>query len=322
LITFDQVTKIYPGGVKAVSNLDMQIAEGHVVVLLGTSGSGKTTALKMVNRLIEPSSGRILIDGVDIFDQNPIVLRRKIGYAIQHIGLFPHMTIEENLAVVPRLLNWPKDRISDRIDELLNMVDLNPEEFRLRYPNQLSGGQQQRVGVARALAADPPIILMDEPFGALDPITRDQLQNEFIELKKRIRKTVIFVTHDIFEAVKIGDLIALLDAGELQQMATGAELIESPANEFVDQFLGAHRFQLLLLTKPIRSVLDRLSKRKEILPDKESGVKLKADAPFVEALEIFKKTGLKELPVYEGEKFIGNLEKKRLLEAITSALEQ
>jgi osmoprotectant transport system ATP-binding protein len=276
--------------------------------------------MKMVNRLIDVTSGHILIDGVDIMDQDPIELRRSIGYAIQHIGLFPHMTVAENIAVVPRLLNWSATQISERIDQLLTMVGLEPEEFRGRFPPQLSGGQRQRIGVARALAADPPIVLMDEPFGALDPITREELQNEFQELESEMEKTIIFVTHDVFEAVKMGDRIALLDAGRLQQLATPADLVENPANEFVDQFLGQHRFQLSLLTKTIRGIMPEGPSADAHAPETPPRRRLRARGSFIEALDIFKASGKDSLPVYNRGRWMGDLTKGRLLQVITEAL--
>lgn len=320
MITFEDVSKTFAGGVEAVKNLSMEIADGETVVLLGTSGSGKTTTMKMVNRLIDSSSGRISIDGRDIMDQDPIALRRKIGYAIQHIGLFPHMTVGENITVVPRLLQWPRDKVAERADQLLAMVGLDPADFQDRLPVQLSGGQQQRVGVARALAADPPIILMDEPFGALDPITREQLQNEFLDLESEIKKTVIFVTHDVFEAVKMGDRIALMDVGRLQQLSTPTELVENPANEFVDSFLGRHRFQLSLLTRTIESVLPELLPAGAEPAAADVEPRLRARSSLVDALDVFKKTSRKSLPVYEGDRFLGNVEKERLLRVIAGVL--
>ena len=320
MITFENVSKAFAGGVEAVKNLSMEIADGETVVLLGTSGSGKTTTMKMVNRLIEPSSGRIFIDGRDIMEQDPIELRRKIGYAIQHIGLFPHMTVGENTAVVPGLLRWPQDKIAERVDQLLAMVGLDPEEFRDRLPVQLSGGQQQRVGVARSLAADPPIILMDEPFGALDPITREQLQNEFLDLESEIKKTVIFVTHDVFEAVKMADRIALMDAGRLQQLSTPSDLVANPANQFVDDFLGRHRFQLSLLTRTIESVLPELLPEGAEPGPAEVEPRLRARSSLIDALDMFKHTGRKSLPVYQRDRFLGNAQKERLLKVIAQIL--
>lgn len=320
MITLENVSKTFANGTKAVCNLSLEIEEGETLVLLGTSGSGKTTTMKMVNRLIEPTEGRILIEDIDVMQQNPIELRRRIGYAIQHIGLFPHMTVAENISVVPKLLKWSEEKIDKRIDELLRMVGLEPGKFRQSYPVHLSGGQKQRIGVARALAADPPVILMDEPFGALDPITREQLQNEFVELETEIAKTIIFVTHDVFEAVKMGDRIALLDAGCLQQIAEPVELIENPANDFVDQFLGRHRFQLSLLTRTLQTIMPQVNQGAASEKSSTSSPCLKAGNSLIEALDIFKKTGEAVLPVYQKSTFLGNLKKTVLLKAITDIL--
>lgn len=320
MIVFDHIWKFYTESVPAVCDLSLQIKEGETLVLLGTSGSGKTTTMKMVNRLIEPTQGRILIESDDIMEQDVIELRRKIGYAIQHIGLFPHMTVAENIAVVPRLLRWSERQIDGCIDRLLTMVGLEPSLFRDRFPAQLSGGQRQRVGVARALAADPPIVLMDEPFGALDPITREQLQNEFIELQSEIRKTIIFVTHDVFEAVKMGDRIALLNAGRLQQLDTPSQLVENPANQFVEQFLGQHRFQLSLLTRTVKAIMPKTNKQVPG-PDKSiPSLHVRARNSIIDALDTFKKTRDLMLPVYERQRYIGTLEKRQLLQAITQIL--
>jgi osmoprotectant transport system ATP-binding protein len=320
LIRFDNVNKTYPNGLKAVRDLSLEVKEGETLVLLGTSGSGKTTTMKMVNRLIEPTSGRIFIKDIDITEQDDIELRRKIGYAIQHIGMFPHMTVAENIAVVPKLLNWAENKIDERIDELLRIVGLEAGQFRSRYPVQLSGGQKQRIGVARALAADPPIVLMDEPFGALDPITREQLQNEFIELESEIKKTIVFVTHDIFEAVKMGDRIALLDAGILQQLATPFGLIENPANEFVNHFLGQHRFQLSLLTRTIETIVQKNNQQQAPVESSVPPLSLQPGSSLVEALDMFKKSGKTALSVYRKQLFVGNLQKSALLKTITEVL--
>lgn len=321
MIRFENVSKIYPGGTVAVSGLTLEVAPGETLVLLGTSGSGKTTTMKMVNRLIEPTGGRIFIDGQDIMSQDPIALRRGIGYAIQHIGLFPHMTVAENIGCVPKLLGWPAEQIDERVDQLMGLVGLEPDEFRKRFPNQLSGGQKQRIGVARALAADPPIVLMDEPFGALDPITREQLQNEFLELETEIGKTIIFVTHDVFEAVKMGDRIALMDGGQLQQLATPKQLVESPANAFVDQFLGQHRFQLSLLTQTIASLQDDLSTDappplQTYRPRDALGLR----SSIIDALDAFKRTKANRIAVYRREKFVGHLTRDRLMRCATKVL--
>jgi len=241
MIVLDGVSKRYPGQDRpAVDRIDLVVPEGEIVIFVGPSGCGKTTLMKMINRLIEPSSGRIILDGDDVTRANPDQLRRRIGYVIQQIGLFPHLTIGANIAVVPKMLGWDKARIRGRIDELLELVGLEPQEFRSRYPKQLSGGQRQRIGVARALAVDPPVMLMDEPFGAIDPITRDRLQNEFLRLQQEIRKTIVFVTHDIDEAIKMGDRIAILrDGAEIAQYDTPENILSAPADDFVADFIGS-----------------------------------------------------------------------------------
>ena len=225
-----------------MNDLSLTVPAGRICVLVGPSGCGKTTSLKMVNRLIEPTSGRILIDGVDVASREVTELRRGIGYVIQSTGLFPHQTIGDNVAVVPRLLGWAATRQRERTDELLSLVGLDPTRYRDRYPSQLSGGERQRVGVARALAADPPVMLMDEPFGAVDPIVRDRLQNEFLRLQDEIAKTILFVTHDIDEAIKMGDLVAVMQAGgKLAQFGSPSEILAEPASDFVARFVGADR---------------------------------------------------------------------------------
>ncbi len=320
MISFENVTKTYPGEVDAVIDLTLEVAEGETISLLGTSGSGKTTTMKMVNRLVDPTCGRILVAGVDIMEQDPTVLRRSMGYAIQHIGLFPHMSVAENIGVVPNLLGWDRKRVDERVDTLLSMVGLEPGEFRDRMPSQLSGGQRQRIGVARALGADPPIILMDEPFGALDPITREELQNEFLELETEIRKTILFVTHDVFEAVKMGDRIALMDEGRLQQFATPRELVENPANEFVDQFLGQHRFQLSLLTRTVRTIVDEVADTDGQGPSQRPEVFIPGHSSLVAALDLFKTTGRETIPVYLRDKYRGTLSKSDLIKVISQIL--
>ena len=240
MIRLEGLTKRYPGqGRNAVEKLDLDIRKGEIVVLVGPSGCGKTTTMKMINRIIEPSGGRILLGGEDVTKSNPDLLRRRIGYVIQQIGLFPHMTIGENIATVPKLLGWDKARIAARVDELLTMVSLDPQEYRDRYPKQLSGGQQQRIGVARALGADPEVLLMDEPFGAIDPITRDKLQNELLRMQAEMQKTIVFVTHDIDEAIKLGDRIVILQEGSrIAQYDTPERILTAPANDFVKDFIG------------------------------------------------------------------------------------
>ncbi|MHA6626450.1 ABC transporter ATP-binding protein [Pseudonocardia sichuanensis] len=241
MIELEQLTKRYPGQPEpAVDALDLTVAEGEIVILVGPSGCGKTTTLKMINRIIEPSSGLIRLEGEDVTRADPDQLRRRIGYVIQQVGLFPHQTIGRNIAAVPRLLGWPQRRIDDRIDELLHLVGMDPGTYRGRYPKELSGGQRQRIGVARALAADPPVMLMDEPFGALDPISRERLQNEFLRLQEEIRKTIVFVTHDIDEAIKMGNRIAILREGSaVAQYDTPETVLAAPADDFVREFIGS-----------------------------------------------------------------------------------
>ncbi|GAA3590948.1 ATP-binding cassette domain-containing protein [Nonomuraea rosea] len=239
-IELRSLTKHYPGQpAPAVDDISLDIPAGELVVFVGPSGCGKTTTMKMINRLVEPTSGEIRIGGQDALSLDPDELRRHIGYAIQQVGLFPHQTVAQNIGLVPKLLGWPAGRIAARVEELLALVSLEPSAFRDRYPRQLSGGQQQRVGVARALAADPPVMLMDEPFGATDPITREHLQNEFVKLQKQLRKTIIFVTHDFEEAIKLGDRIAVLREGsKIAQYDTPAAILAAPADDYVAGFIG------------------------------------------------------------------------------------
>ena len=239
-VEFRDVTKRYADQV-AVDGLSFTVPAGRICILVGPSGSGKTTSLKMVNRLIEPTSGAILIDGRDVLQEEPTQLRRRIGYVIQQVGLFPHQTIAENVATVPRLLGWPKQRIDARVAELLALVGLEPGRYARRYPVQLSGGERQRAGVARALAAEPPVMLMDEPFGAVDPIVREHLQEELLRIQRELGTTILFVTHDIDEAIRLGDRVAVMRGGALVQYAPPGELLARPADDFVAQFVGADR---------------------------------------------------------------------------------
>ncbi|WP_462410545.1 osmoprotectant update ABC transporter ATP-binding subunit OpuFA [Neobacillus sp. Marseille-QA0830] len=244
MIRFEQVSKNFPNGTFAVKSLDLEIKKGEFFVLIGPSGSGKTTTLKMINRLIELSNGWVWINGKKISDYDINELRWNIGYVLQQIALFPHMTIAENIAVVPELIHWDKDKIAVRVDELLNMAGLDPNEYRNRKPSELSGGQQQRVGVIRALAADPEIILMDEPFSALDPFSREKLQDDLLEIQRKLKKTIVFVTHDMQEALKLGDRIALMKDGEIVQVGTPHEFLTQPANDFVRGFVGSRQLSI------------------------------------------------------------------------------
>jgi osmoprotectant transport system ATP-binding protein len=254
VITFDRVSKRY-GDAEAVRELSLEIPSGEIVIFVGPSGCGKTTSLKMINRLIEPTSGVISIDGLDTATVDVNQLRRSIGYVIQQIGLFPHYTVAENVATVPRLAGWDRKRIADRVEELLDLVDLPAAQYAKRLPAELSGGERQRVGVARALAIDPNILLMDEPFGAIDPIARERLQNELLRLQQVVRKTIVFVTHDIDEAIRLGDRVALFSlGGVLQQYATPAELLAHPASDFVTDFLGEGRMVRRLSLIKVRDV--------------------------------------------------------------------
>ncbi len=251
MIQLDRLTKTY-GPTVAVDHLSLEVATGELCVLVGPSGCGKTTTMKMINRVIEPSGGRILLAGEDVTDVDPVELRRRIGYVIQQIGLFPHKTVEANVGIVPGLLGWDRKRVKARSAELLELVGLDPDLYLKRYPHELSGGQRQRVGVARALAADPPVLLMDEPFGAVDPIARGRLQGEFLRLQEQVRKTIIFVTHDIAEAVRLGDRIAVLrQGGVLEQYDDPATILGSPANDFVADFVGSDRGLIRLAVTPI-----------------------------------------------------------------------
>lgn len=289
-IEFDHVSKIYPNNVVAVDDLSLEVYENELFVLIGPSGCGKTTTLKMVNRLIEPTKGKIYINGQDISCIDPIKLRLNIGYVIQEVGLFPHMTVEENVAIIPKLKKWPKNVIEERVTELLNIVGLPPEVFRKRYPSELSGGQRQRVGVARALAGDPPIILMDEPFGALDPITRIVLQDEFLKIKKLFKRTIIFVTHDIEEAVKLGDRIGIMKDGKLVQVGQPREIVKNPANDFVRSIIGANK---------IYRHIDLLKVEDFTIKDVPT---IDVKSSLKEVKEILLKTGYESIIVIDAEK--------------------
>ncbi len=315
-IEFRHVSKRYPGRRQvAVNDLSLAIPAGEICVLVGPSGAGKTTAMKMVNRLIDVTEGEILIDGRDVTRMNETELRRGIGYVIQNVGLFPHMNVAANVATVPRLLGWDRARVRARVQELLELVGLDPDEDGSRYPGQLSGGQRQRVGLARALAADPPVMLMDEPFGALDPITRDRLQNEFLRLHRQLRKTVIFVTHDIDEAIKMGDKIAILrEGGVLAQYASPAEILARPADDFVAQFVGADRALKRLSLLCVRDV--------ELLdsaPDAADSPVLTPDTTLRDALSQILAEDGRPLPVEDGGSLLGYLSVDVVTRALSGA---
>jgi osmoprotectant transport system ATP-binding protein len=285
IIRFDKVSKFFPGGTKAVDDLSFEIYEGECVVFLGPSGCGKTTTIKLLNRLEHPTDGTIYLNGKDTSKIDVIALRRSIGYVIQDVGLFPHMTVAQNISLVPRLIGWSITTQETRVDELLRLVDLEPSAFRDRYPHQLSGGQRQRVGVARGLAADPPVILMDEPFGALDPITRAQLQDEFLRLRSKIKKTILFVTHDIDEAIKLGDRIAVMRTGRIAQFDTPKKIMGEPADEFVKDFVGKDcglkLMKLLKVSDIMVPALNHITERSGVVEAKRLMEERKSDILLV-----------------------------------------
>ncbi|WP_029098785.1 ABC transporter ATP-binding protein [Brevibacillus thermoruber] len=298
-IVFKRVSKMYPGAkTPAVDGVDLVFGEGEFIVFLGPSGCGKTTLLKMVNRLYEPTEGVIEIDGVDISTIKGEELRRRIGYVIQQNGLFPHMRIEDNIVVVPRLLGWDRDRIDKRVDELLEMVHLDPAIYRKRYPRQLSGGQQQRVGIARAMAADPSILLMDEPFGAIDPITRTSLQDELLRIQKQLKKTILFVTHDVDEALRLADRIVVMQSGRVVQVGTPYEILANPANDFVRQLVGERSlFRRMSLLKN-RDVL-RLSGAAEAAAAADASDPVGLDDSVSDTFARLVETGKESIPVVD-----------------------
>ncbi|HBV98371.1 MAG: glycine/betaine ABC transporter ATP-binding protein [Peptococcaceae bacterium BICA1-7] len=288
MIRFEGVLKAY-GSLEVVKKLDLHVLEGEFLVLIGPSGCGKTTTLKMINRLIEPTSGKILVNGQNIMEMNPVTLRRKIGYVIQQIGLFPNMTIMDNVDLVPRLLGWDREKRINRVYELLELVGMDPEVYANRYPNELSGGQQQRIGVLRALAAGPSIILMDEPFGALDPITRENLQDELKNLQSKLNKTIVFVTHDMDEAMKLADRIAIMKDGEIIQLGSPESILRNPSDDFVLEFIGKHRVNSCELEK-VESIM------------KTNPVTTDPDRKGTEMLALMKRKGVNTVLVVKNDK--------------------
>jgi osmoprotectant transport system ATP-binding protein len=306
------VVKRYPGRSQAaVADLSFKIPPGEICVLIGPSGCGKTTALKMVNRLISITDGDITIGGESVRKLELTQLRRRIGYVFQQIGLFPHMTVENNIGVVPGLLGWSKQRIHERARELLELVGLDPEGDLRRYPGEFSGGQQQRIGVARAMAADPPLMLMDEPFGAIDPIARERLQNDFLRLHRQVRKTVIFVTHDIDEAIKMGDRIAIMRDGHLVQLATADELLASPADEFVAKFVGEDRGMKRLRVRTVGEL-----ELEPAVGAANGGSPLTRDTTLHFALSAMLAEGTSRLDVVESDETLGSISLEQITQLI------
>ncbi|MEH7417343.1 osmoprotectant update ABC transporter ATP-binding subunit OpuFA [Neobacillus drentensis] len=312
MIRFEQVSKQFPNGTFAVKSLDFEIKKGEFFVMIGPSGSGKTTTLKMMNRLIELSKGWVWINGKKISDYDINELRWNIGYVLQQIALFPHMTIAENIAVVPELKNWSKEKIAARIDDLLNMVGLEPSVYRNRKPSELSGGQQQRVGVIRALAADPEIILMDEPFSALDPFSREKLQDDLLEIQRKLKKTIVFVTHDMHEALKLGDRICLMKDGEIVQVGSPHDLLTNPVNDFVREFVGNRKLSIHLeeLITPITGELEFVSDTKTI----------SLSTPVDEVLEHL--ASFEHISVEENGKAIGNISRQNAMKVMSRYLRE
>ncbi|MCI4063118.1 ATP-binding cassette domain-containing protein [Micromonospora sp. R77] len=309
-ITLDGIRKRYPDGTEAVRELSLEVKAGELVVLIGPSGCGKSTVLRMINRLIEPTAGRILLGDDDVTEVDPVELRRRIGYVIQNVGLFPHQTVSANVATVPGLLGWSRERTRQRVDELLELVGLDPAQFGRRYPHELSGGQRQRVGVARALAADPVVLLMDEPFSAVDPIVRTRLQEEFLRLQAEVRKTIVLVTHDLDEAVRLGDRIAVLsEGGTLEQYDTPAALLGAPASAFVREFVGADRgIRRLAVTPLTRDVLDPFPAGDTTdLPTVPLG------GSAYDALAVLLTSATERVVVTEDDRPVGVLDRQRLL---------
>lgn len=317
MIELQDVTKIFPDGTKALDSINVTIPEGSLTVVIGPSGCGKTTLMKCINQLEKPTSGTISIHNKPISSIPEVELRRDIGYVIQRIGLFPHMTIEKNASLVPQLKKWPKEKTHARVKELMSLVGLNPDTYLKRYPLELSGGQQQRIGFVRALAADPSILLMDEPFSALDPISREQLQDELISLQQKIKKTIVFVTHDMDEALKVADCIILMRNGKIEQIGTPEEIIQKPANEFVTQFIGAERLQKnrSWLDQPLHTL--SLDYKKELDPTIRS-FRISNTATVRDAIQQFEKHQVSHLMVANGNELVGFIDHFTLLQSATN----
>ncbi|PKJ54850.1 ABC transporter ATP-binding protein [Bacillus sp. SN10] len=313
MIQFNQVSKSYEDGTKAVDSLHLEIKKGEFFVLIGPSGCGKTTTMKMINRLIETTEGSILIDGKDIQEYNINELRWDIGYVLQQIALFPHMTIAENIAVVPEMRKWSKEKIKARVDELLQMVGLDPDVYRDRMPDELSGGQKQRVGVVRALAANPKIVLMDEPFSALDPLSREQLQKDIVQLQKKIQKTIVFVTHDMQEALSLGDRICVMKEGKVVQLDTPEGIIHNPKNEFVEEFIG-NRGRPWYEGMNIGEVMP-LDDRTRV-----KGIALSLHSPLQEAL--IRLQAEESVPVEENGRYVGALTSRHIVNYIVEQMKE
>ncbi len=316
MIRLENVSKRFAGGSNAVRDLSLEIRDGETCVLIGPSGCGKTTTLRMINRLIDPDSGRVTVDGVDNRDVDPPTLRLKMGYVIQQTGLFPHMTVAENVGTVPRLWKWDRARITARVDELLRLVGLEPGEYRDRYPHQLSGGQRQRVGFARALGADPPILLMDEPFGAVDRITRERLQREFIAIQRSVRKTVVFVTHDIDEAVMVGDRVCLMKMqAEIAQYDTPERILTRPASEYVAEFLGRERLvRRMSIVRVDPAALEPAAAQ----PD-GAEPRIPLSSTLTEAFAAALASPTERAAVFDGDRFAGMFTAASLLESLRRA---
>lgn len=308
MIQLNNITKKY-GDVTIIDNLDLTIHDGEICVFIGPSGCGKSTTLKMINRMIEPTGGSILINGQNIMEQDENKLRMNIGYVIQQIGLLPHKTVAENVALVPRLFRWDNQKIAARVDELLDKVGLNPDEYRNKYPKQLSGGQMQRVGVARALAVDPPIMLMDEPFGAVDPITRKSIQDEFLQLQKSLRKTICFVTHDIDEAVKMGDRIAIFNNKTVEQIDTPLNILLKPKNEFVKEFVGLDRQSKSYQFIQVQHIVNFLKEKNE-LGDASNFYAVDVRDTIDRIINIMVNEYTNEVCVLDGNDYIGSIKFK------------